>query len=95
MYAVWVPALPTDSRSEWSRLVLDDPRVRHLWDQEHAVADALAERIGHDAPVAYDIFAVYRSGARWNDAPVESGWTVIGESNQLRTALVPMLSPRS
>jgi hypothetical protein len=91
VYAVWVPALATDSRSDWDPSVLADPRVRHFWDGEYAVGYDLGPRIGEPSALVYDVYAVYDADARWGDPPAGAGRTVIGESEQLRSELEPLL----
>ncbi len=92
VYAVWVPALPTDSRAEWNPYVLPDDRVAHFWDGEFAIGNALGN--GNFGGVVYDVYAVYDAEARWGDAPVAQGGTVIGDADRLRGALVPLLDDR-
>ena len=38
VYAVWLPMLPGDGRSEWNEDLLTDSRVEHFWDAGAKVA---------------------------------------------------------
>jgi hypothetical protein len=92
VYAIWVPALATDERSSWSRDVISDPRVRHYWDGDFALSEEVGRRTGQEAPVVYDVYAVYDADARWSDGEeVGAGRTIIGRSEQLRSELEPLL----
>ncbi len=94
VYAIWVPMLPTDERSQWEEELLNDPRVTHLWDQERAVGAWFAnpDNLGlqYPGPIMWDAFLLFGREARWDNAPsnlLASGWTVIGNTEQLETSL--------
>jgi hypothetical protein len=59
-----MPALPTDSRSEWDPGVLDDKRVLNLWDGERLVGTWLADQssieIESFGPFVWDAFLLLR-----------------------------------
>ncbi len=89
-----MPILPTDERSQWDEELLNDPRVTHLWDEERAAGQWFADpnNLGLQYPgrVMWDAFLLFGPEARWDDAPshlLASGWTVIGNTEQLETTL--------
>jgi hypothetical protein len=93
-----MPALPSDSRSEWDPNLLDDARVLSLWDEERLVGTWLAgesnieiESLG---PFVWDAFLLFGSDARWESAPtglVATGVPVIGEATKLSSAVRRLL----
>jgi hypothetical protein len=96
---VWVPMLPGDSRARWDADTMRDARVVHLWDPERVSGLYLAEHaremgIRTSVDIVWDMFLVFDAAERWNRSPptpVASGATVIGRSEELRRALVPLL----
>ena len=100
MYAVWTPALPSDSRSSWDASLLDDPRVVNLWDAEQAVSTwaAGSDKLGIEpfGPILYDAFFLFTPAARWDEAPsglVVAGLPVIGETSKLASEAERLLAP--
>lgn len=97
VYAVWLPMLATDARSEWDDGLLNDPRVRHFWDEERvagrwfAEADLRADQFG---PIVWDAYLLFGPGSRWDDEPTAllgSGSPVIGATDALKRELAPLL----
>ncbi|MGH3103942.1 MAG: hypothetical protein ACRDN6_07600 [Gaiellaceae bacterium] len=98
MYAIWLPMLATDARSEWDESVLADARVTHFWDEERIagrwLADADLGGLGSSG-IVWDAFFVFGPAASWSlgPAPLEAaGATVIGHSDDLAAGLRPFLS---
>lgn len=91
VFVVWVPALGTDARDEWDPSAIPDERVHHFWDGDFQLAGEFADQLGDESPWVYDVYAVYDEDARWGDAPVGSGGTVIAEAEQMRDELTPLL----
>lgn len=97
VYAAWLPMLATDARSEWDASLLDDPRVRHFWDEERtagrwfAEADLKADRFG---PIVWDAYLLFGPNSRWDDeqtALLGSGSPIIGATDALEGELAPFL----
>jgi len=102
VYVIWVPILPTDERSQWDEELLNEPRVTHLWDEERAAGQWFADpdNLGLQYPglVMWDAFLLFGREARWDGAPshlLVSGWTVIGNTEQLGTTLDAHLAAAS
>ena len=97
VYAVWLPMLATDARSEWRRSALPDDRVRHFWDEDRVVGRWLADEDvgGLGSPgIVWDAFFVFGPDATWDDVPrplLASGTPVIGAAPKLDAALEPLL----
>lgn len=90
VYAVWLPMLATDARSEWDPSLLDDPRVQHFWDERRVAGEWLADPdhidLDYPGPIVWDAYLLFRPGARWQDSPTElasAGWTLIGTADKL------------
>jgi hypothetical protein len=97
VYVVWMPMLATDARSEWESEALPDARVRHFWDEERVVGQWLADQdvggTGYSG-IVWDAFFVFGPDADWSDAPAPllgAGAPVIGDTEQLESALEPLL----
>lgn len=93
-----MPALPTDSRSEWDPGVLDDSRVVSLWDEKRLVGTWLASQssveIESFGPFVWDAFLLFGPDARWASTPtglIAAGTPVIGESTKLNSAVRRLL----
>jgi hypothetical protein len=93
-----MPALPTDSRSEWDPGLLDDKRVLNLWDGERLVGTWLADsstEVESFGPFVWDAFLLFGRDARWASPPtgvVATGTPVIGESAKLSSAIRSLVS---
>jgi hypothetical protein len=85
--------LAGDANPEVADLLVDT-RARHFWDGEQKLGLAIARLLGQgEGAAAWDIFLVYRPGAKWGDAPDTVGSPVISESSELGRALQPYLAP--
>lgn len=100
VYAVWLPILPSDSRSEWDPSVLDDKRVAEFWDRDLVVGTWFGRHLDElgageqTGGVYWDAFLVFDEDARWDEVPsplVSAGATVIARSDQLQAALTPLM----
>lgn len=98
VYAVWLPMLPTDARSEWSGDLLPDPRVRHFWDEERIAgvwfAKANTGDLGY-AGIVWDAYLLFGSDAVWETEPrplAGAGTTVIGRRAELEDQARPLLA---
>lgn len=90
--AVWLNMVRTDARDLWPNDAIVDSRVTHYWDTTRAVGSALASRDDLSAwrPVAWDVWAVFPPGARWDDAPPRPtafGRTIIKTRHELLEAV--------
>lgn len=72
VYAIWLPMLSTDDRSEWTQALLPDPRVAHFWDEERVsglwFAEADTAGLGY-AGIVWDTYFLFDRGASWDDVP--------------------------
>jgi hypothetical protein len=98
VYAIWLPMLATDARSEWDSQLLADPRVTHFWDENRIVglwfAKADLGGLGY-AGIVWDAFFLYGGEARWGRVPgplVRAGAPVISTSDRLDAAVRRILS---
>ena len=69
--------LPDDTREAPARSarIIDDPRVRHFHDPEKRAGKAVAESLGRESAVAWDIYLFYASGSEWiNSLPTPTDW---------------------
>ena len=66
-YVVWVPILgSTSSDVPAATRLVDDPRARHFWDRDGAVAIPLGLRLDLRIP-AWDVYLLYGPDARWDE----------------------------
>jgi hypothetical protein len=98
VYAIWLPMLSTDARSEWHEDLLPDPRVRHFWDEERIAglwfAKANTGGLGY-AGIVWDAYLLFGPGAVWKAEPLPlagAGATVIGKSGELEDQARPLLA---
>jgi hypothetical protein len=93
-----MPALPTDSRSEWDPTLLDDSRVLNLWDEKRVIGTWLAGQprvdTGSLGPFVWDAFLLFGPDGRWLSPPtgfIAGGSPVVGESARLSSAVRSVL----
>lgn len=97
VYAIWTDKRFFDSRDQWDAAGLVDRRVTHLWDGDDLAGDWL---VNHDPGFEgrdWDAYALFGPSALWTAStpprPASSGSTVIGSSDALGSAIVPLLNP--
>ena len=88
--------LGPDSRDSIDTGVIDDPRVRHFWDESRVVGLWLAETgVGSSgSSIVWDAYYVFGPKASWNErpAPITAfGTPVISNTAALGDALMPLL----
>lgn len=74
---VWINMLTgdTEAAAAESAQIVDDARVRHFYDPEQRAGKAVAQSLGWEGKVAWDIYLFYPKGSRWGDSPpVPSRW---------------------
>lgn len=70
--------LLTDRREKAERAaqMIRDPRVQHFHDPERRAGRAIAQSLGADGPIAWDIYLFYPEDATWEaDPPRPTEWT--------------------
>jgi len=69
--------LPGDSEAtaKEKSVIFKDPRVRQFYDPDQRSGKAVAESLGYDGRVAWDIYLFYAVGGKWiQDPPVPNYW---------------------
>ena len=68
---VWINKLPADSRkaAEKSADTFNDPRVCQFYDPKQRSGQAVANSLGWQGRVAWDIYLFYTAGSIWNETP--------------------------
>ena len=63
--------LPGDSEvtAKEKAIIFNDPRVRQFWDPDQRSGKAIAESLGYNGKVAWDIYLFYQPGSQWIEAP--------------------------
>ena len=99
VYAVWMPMLPTDARSEWDATLLDDRRVRHFWDEDTVLGTWLANprnaNLGYPGSIVWDAYVLFGPDARWGDVRTQVagfGSPLIGRTGALAAELEPYVT---
>jgi hypothetical protein len=92
---VWLNMVRTDGRDLWPADAIVDPRATHYWDEAKTVGKALASRdeLAAWRPVAWDVWAIFPPGARWDDLPPRPaafGRTIIKTRQQLVEAVAAL-----
>ena len=100
VYAVWLPMLGGEERSDWDGGPLVEPRVEHFWDGDRLAGRWLADHetgdLGSPGGVLWDAYFLFGADARWDDEPtglLAAGDPIIGETDRLAEAAEPLLSP--
>jgi hypothetical protein len=95
VFAVWIPMMPGDARSEWDAHVLNDPRVVSLWDGQRIVGNWFAEHgtagIGSPGYPVWDAYFAYPKDERSLDDPIAAGSEIISHTDALEQRFVPLL----
>jgi len=70
---VWIPILENDSfeAAVPSVRALNDNRIRHYYDLHQIVGKSIADSVGWNGHVAWDIYLFYGPSARWSERPPE------------------------
>ena len=68
---VWIQMLPDDTKATANRSarIIDDPRVRHFHDPEQRSGAAIAQSIGREGEVAWDIYLFHEKDSAWTEGP--------------------------
>ena len=68
---VWIKKLADDSKQNAKKaaVMFTDYRVSHFYDDDQIVGKEIANRIGWDGHVAWDIYLFYKPGVEWDEAP--------------------------
>ena len=99
VYAVWMPMLAGEERSDWDGGPLVEGRVDHFWDEEKVLGRWLADRetggLGSPGGIVWDAYLLFGPEARWGDEPTDllaAGATIIGETGELEAEFRRLLS---
>ena len=68
---VWIPILDKDNIEEALPSVkfLSDKRFKHFYDQHKTVGQTIANSVGWNGNVAWDIYLFYAPYSKWTDKP--------------------------
>ena len=68
---IWINKLPADSRkaAEKSADTFNDPRICQFYDPKQRSGQAVANSLGWQGRVAWDIYLFYTAGSKWNETP--------------------------
>ncbi|MGH7747338.1 MAG: hypothetical protein ACREQ5_21655 [Candidatus Dormibacteria bacterium] len=95
VYAVWTDKRFFDSRDKWDAAGLVDRRVTHLWDGPDLAGQWLVDHAPDFRGGDWDAYALFGPETTWTRTPptlVSSGSTVIGSSDELARAMVPLVA---
>ncbi len=59
----------TEETAQESALILEDSRVRHFHDPERRAGKAIAQSLGGQGGIAWDIYLFFAKGSEWVDDP--------------------------
>lgn len=97
VYAIWFEMVATDSRARWPEGLLDDPRVRHFWDEERVVGRWFGRHADYgDDPelVIWDTYFLYGPEAEWGpEGPTDLrswGYTIVETRDRLKRDLLAL-----
>jgi hypothetical protein len=90
---VWINKLAADSREAAARSagIFKDSRVCQFYDPQQLSGRAVADSLGWQGRIAWDIYLFYTAGSKWNDtAPSPVDWVhqledQWADSDRLRT----------
>jgi len=74
---VWINKLPADSRkaAEISACTFNDQRISQFYDPQQLSGRAVAESLGWQGRVAWDIYLFYTAGSQWIETlPLPLDW---------------------
>lgn len=68
---VWVNMLPFDNvlTARFMALSIKAPCVRHFHDPDKQVGKIIAQSLGAQGKVAWDVYLFYPKGIKWDDSP--------------------------
>ena len=68
---VWINKLAADSRkaAEESSGIFSDPRICQFYDPQLLCGRVVADSLGWQDRVAWDIYLFYAAGSKWNETP--------------------------
>jgi len=99
VYAIWMPMLAGDARSEWDANVLDDPRVVNLWDAHRFAGLWFAEHgtggLGDPSFPVWDAYFAFSGSAKWDAEPaplIAAGSSIIDNVSGLERGFMPLLA---
>jgi hypothetical protein len=95
VFAIWMPMLSGDARSEWDSNVLNDRRVVSLWDPDRLAGLWFAEHgtgnLGGPGYPVWDAFFAFGKSGDDIGTPLASGSTIIDNTGTLEQRFVPLL----
>ena len=68
---VWINKIPSDSRKAAEKVsgIFNDNRICQFYDSHQLSGRAVADSLGWQGRVAWDIYLFYESGSQWSDLP--------------------------
>ncbi len=68
---VWTPMLPGDSAraARAATALVADTRAHHYFDPDRRAGRAIANRMGGEGKIAWDIYLFFPPGVTWEDEP--------------------------
>ena len=68
---VWINKIPSDSRkaAEKASGIFNDHRICQFYDSRQLSGRVVADSLGWQGRVAWDIYLFYESGSQWSDLP--------------------------
>jgi hypothetical protein len=95
VFAIWMPMLSGDARSEWDGNVLNDPRVVSLWDGKLLAgtwfADHRVAGLGGPGYPVWDAYFAFGKSERSLEKPLAAGSDIIDNTQALEQRFVPLL----
>ena len=98
MIVLWEPMYPGDARGKIPTGLFADPRVTSFWDPAEISGRWFGQRPlgGLQDGIVWDAYYAFAPGARWGTVTgpnrlVAAGSAIIGSTDGLRRAFVPLL----
>ncbi|MBI3287633.1 MAG: hypothetical protein HYZ68_06250 [Chloroflexi bacterium] len=68
---VWINMLGSDTEDAARRWAptIEDPRARHFYDPQRRAGRAIAQSLGGQGKIAWDIYLFYDKDSEWNEGP--------------------------